>query len=297
MAPDMVRRFSQVVPRHLNPERMLRVMTHCIHKTPKLADCDFATLLGAMQACASLGLEPNTPLGHAYLIPFNVSAKLPDGTWQKKPSVNLIIGYRGYIDLARRSGTLVNIHADVVYEGDDFDFAYGSGQHLMHRPRGTRGKPIEAYAFAKLKDGEAFEVLPYARVLEIRDNSEGYKSAAAAAAKYKKDNDSPWVKHEHEMAAKTMVRRLAKWLPLSLEFANAARLDEMSETGRVDYTAFIDADIETGLAAAEIEHDPETGEVKQIEAQPAVPAPEVRAQPAQVVAAPAAKKALFSEEG
>lgn len=296
--PAMVSRFRQVLPRHLNPERMLRVLAQCVHKTPKLAACDPMTLLGAMQACASLGLEPNTPLGHAYLIPFGTD-------------VQLIIGYRGYIDLARRSGNMVSIHADVVYEGDDFDFFYGSGQYLKHRPRGNRGNPLEAYAYAKLTDGEAFEVLPYTLVLRVRDNSQGYKYAKgdaernpSDAKKQKRFAESPWVANEHEMAAKTMVRRLAKWLPLSLEFANAATLDAMSEAGKADFAVFAEAkDLDEGLAA--IEHDPETGEVTepaQVEDKRAPAAPvdqggELAAVDAKPAAAPAEKPKLFGAEG
>jgi recombination protein RecT len=245
--PDTVKRFQQIVPRHLSAERMLRVMAHAIYKTPRLGECAPVTLLGAMQACAALGLEPNTPLQHAFLLPFRKSRK-EGNEWVESYDVQLIIGYRGLIDLARRSGTLVSIHADVVYHGDDFEFEYGSNQHLTHRPRGDRTTPECAYAHAVLKDGEAFEVLPYAKVLAIRDESQGYKAALAAKAEAERGkhwrmreyDSSPWVKYEHEMAAKTMVRRLAKWLPLSLEFANAVALDSASETGKVDFAAFAD---------------------------------------------------------
>lgn len=290
--PAMVARFRQVLPRHLNPERMLRVLAQAVHKTPKLAECNPLTLLGAMQACASLGLEPNTPLGHAYLIPF-------EDRKNQRVDVQLIIGYRGYIDLARRSGNLVAIHADVAYEGDDFDFFYGSGQYLKHRPRGNRENPLEAYAYARLTDGEAFEVLPYPLVLKVRDASQGYKYAAS-----KNRTDNPWIAHEHEMAAKTMVRRLSKWLPLSLEFANAAQLDAMSESGKADLSVFAQVkDLDEGMAA--IDHDPETGEVtepaqvedKRAPAAPVVPYGEPATVDAKPAAAPAEKPKLFGAEG
>ena len=245
-SPQMIERFKAVVPAHLNPQRMLRVMALAIHKTPKLAECDPITLLGAMMVCASLGIEPNTPLGHAYLIPFEKRTKR-GGQWvTERVDVNLIIGYRGYVDLARRSGSMVSIHADVVYEGDDFSFEYGTNMHLRHVPRGARAgrKPLWAYAHAKLKDGEAFEVLPYEQVLAIRDGSQAFQQALRA----KNDNrmstyeSSPWVAYEHEMAAKTMIRRIAKMLPMSIEFANAAALDAMAETGKVDYGTFVTDD-------------------------------------------------------
>jgi recombination protein RecT len=279
-SPKMVERFKAVVPAHLNPQRMLRVMAMAIHKTPKLAECDAITLLGAMMVCASLGIEPNTPLGHAYLIPFEKRRK-EGGRWvTERVDVNLIIGYRGYVDLARRSGSMVSIHADVVYEGDDFSFEYGTNMHLRHVPRGARAgrKALWAYAHAKLKDGEAFEVLPYEQVMAIRDNSQAYKQAVSA-----KDGgrdyayaSSPWVAYEHEMASKTMIRRIAKMLPLSIEFANAAALDAMAEAGKVDYAAFTSddqtalIDVETARRPASADDEPEAPEPPaQIAHQPA----------------------------
>lgn len=244
-----VAKLSQIIPAHLNPERMLRIFAMAIYKTPKLAECDPMSLLGAMMACASFGLEPNTPLGHAYLIPFEKKKNVA-GKWiTERVDVNLIIGYRGFIDLARRSGNMVSIHADVVYEGDEFSFEYGSNMHLRHVPKGSRKgrQPAYCYAHAKLKDGEAFEVLPDEEVLNIRNNAEGYKSALRQKEKNERAfQTSPWVAHEHEMKAKTMIRRLSKMLPMSIEFANAVALDSMSEANKVNYSAYADG-IEGGV--------------------------------------------------
>lgn len=255
-SPKALATFKQVIPRHLNPERMLRVMVQAVHKTPKLAECDPISLLGSMMACASLGMEPNTPLGHAYLIPFEVNRWDPNARRRilERVDVQLIIGYRGYIDLARRSGTLVAIHADVVYKGDNFSFEYGSDMHLRHIPQGAREgrEKLWGYAHAKLTDGQAFEVLPYPEIEAIRNATQGYRAALRSkedAEKNERDKwkmksweSAPWVAFEHEMASKTLIRRLAKMLPMSIEFANAAALDAMSETGKVDFTQFSDPD-------------------------------------------------------
>ncbi|NUB14538.1 hypothetical protein GAY28_18885 [Azospirillum brasilense] len=277
-SPKTVQRFQQLVPRHLNPERMLRVMAQAVYKTPKLAECEPVTLLGSMMACASFGLEPNTPLGHAYLIPFEKKRKQGNQWVTDRVAVNLITGSRGFIALARRSGNLGSIHADVVYgayadmPADEFSFEYGSNMHLRHVPIGdNQGRPpIWAYAHASLKDGQAFEVLPYARVLRIRDNSQGFQAALSSKNdaernpqrdgwKMRSFDASPWVAHEHEMAAKTMVRRISKVLPMSIEFANAVQLDAMSDTGGVNYAAFSDGvDMSVAdVSAAAIEHQPE----------------------------------------
>lgn len=203
---DIAKQQLQIVSAgNMKPERMMRLMANAIRTTPKLGKCDPLTLLGSMMTCASLGLEPNTVLGHAYLIPFENRKK---GVTE----VQLVLGYKGMVDLARRSGHVVNIHADVVYEADEFSFEYGSNQHLKHIPAGERSKPLYAYCHAKLTDGEAFIVLPYAEVLKVRDASQGYKTAK----KYGK-KDTPWIAHEHQMARKTAVRALFNELPISIE--------------------------------------------------------------------------------
>jgi recombination protein RecT len=237
---EVVARFRQVMPKHLSPERMLRVMALAVAKTPKLRECNMMSLLGAMLGLGSLGLEPNTPLGHAYLIPFEKRGKV-DGKWVTVDvEVQVVIGYRGYLDLMRRSGFVSSVHADVVYEGDDFSFEYGSNAHLRHVPRGAREnrRPLWAYCHIKLTDGQAFEVLPYDQVLKTRDNSQGFLSAKRNAQNNPKAFDAnPWVAFEHEMASKTMVRRIQKYVPLSIELANAMALDNGSEVGRFDLAA------------------------------------------------------------
>ena len=248
--PELRAKIGHALPRHISPDRMLRVIALACQKTPDLQKCELVTLMGAFLICASLGVEPNTPLGHAYLIPFKRRRKV-NNRWQDSYEVQLIIGYRGYIDLARRSGRLVAIHADVVYEGDEFSFEYGSNMHLRHVPRGSREgrQPIWAYCHARLEDGEAFDVLPYDEVLRIRDGSQGYMAALTALEDAEANNEpwrrkaydtSPWIAHQHEMAAKTMVRRMAKMLPMSIEFAQAAEVDGLSEAGRADFAQALD---------------------------------------------------------
>jgi recombination protein RecT len=202
-----------------------------------------------MMVCASLGLEPNMPLQHAFLIPYNRRRT-------KSVEINVIIGYRGFIDLARRTGTLVSLHADVVYgaaelgqPGDFFEFEYGSNAHLKHIPTGDRSGPkLRAYAHCNLKDGQAFEVLPYARVLAIRDeHSEAYRTALRdKGTNPRAFETTPWVMHEHQMSSKTMVRQLSRMLPMSIEFANAVTLDAMSETGRLDLASLAEGGFDIG---------------------------------------------------
>ena len=251
--------LAAVAASHMKPERMMRLMANALRTTPQLAECEPLSLLGAMMTCASLGLEPNTVLGHAYLIPFKNRRK-------NITEVQLVIGYKGMIDLARRSGHIVSMHADVVYDGDDFDFHYGTDQFLRHKPAGARGTPTHAYCYVKLTDGEAFIVYPYAQVLAIRDASQGYRTAV----KYGKQ-DSPWIAHEHQMARKTMVRAIFNELPVSIEkLSDALEIDDQ----RADFGAFA-MDPTAGAAGVSDDGEVLDGEATPAEDDPAAePAPE-----------------------
>lgn len=242
--PEMQRRMASALPRHLNPERMIRVCALALQKTPKLADCDRASVLGAMLVCGSLGWEPNTPLGHAHLIPYGKVCQL-------------VPGYQGLVDLAERTGKIKDIHADVVYPGDEFDFWYGVGATLKHRPTGDRTMEwTHAYCVVELTNGgHRFEVMTRGEVLLIRNRSQGYIYAKGKGGRTLSEN--PWVAHEPRMAAKTAIRRLAKYkLPISVEFATAAALDDMADAGRQDLSALTDAtDITWGVQGMAIDDD------------------------------------------
>ncbi|WP_444668398.1 recombinase RecT [Cereibacter changlensis] len=223
--------LSMVAAKHLNPERMMRVVANAIRTTPKLQECEPMSFLGALMQCAALGLEPNTILGHAYLIPFDNSRKI-DGKWVKIPEVQVVIGYKGLIDLARRSGHITSISANIHYDDDElWEYEEGTEATLRHRPGGQEGNKCHAYAIAKFRDGgHAYVVLPWKHIMKIRDGSQGWQTAVRNA----KTGKSPWFTHEDAMAMKTAVRALAKYLPLSIEFAEAMTVDEQ----RGDYRAF-----------------------------------------------------------
>lgn len=200
--------IALALPRHLSADRMLRIAMTSIRRTPKLASCSQTSLLGAVMQSAQLGLEPDGVLGHAYLVPF-------------KDDVQLIIGYKGLIDLARRSGQLSTIFARVVHAADAFEFAYGLSERLEHIPSRDKdpGEVVAVYAVARLKDGgQQFEVMTKREVDEVR------KQSRAA-------DDGPWVTHYEAMALKTVLRRLCKMLPASVELARAVSLDERADLG------------------------------------------------------------------
>lgn len=226
--------ISKMLPKHLNAERLLKVAQIAATTTPALAKCDVPSLIGAIGQCAQMGLEPNTVLGHAYLLPFNTKRKDANGNEKWVNSVQVIIGYKGLIDLARRSGQIISIAAHEVCKNDKFELVYGLDEKLNHTPAmGDRGEVIGFYAIAKLKDGgHAFEFMSRFQVEEIKAGSE----------KKNKRESSVWKDHFVEMGRKTVIRRLAKYLPLSVEFQTAAALDGMADAGKDQNLDAIDGD-------------------------------------------------------
>lgn len=229
-SPKIQSQIKAALPAHMTPERMARIATTEMRKNPKLAQCEPLSFIGAVIQCAQLGLEPGSALGHAYILPFDVKKK-ERGEWVTvRTDAQVIIGYRGMLDLARRSGQIQSISARVVHAGDKFSYAYGLEEHLTHVPtEGEPGAPTHFYAVAKFKDGGfQFEVMSIAAVHKIRDETQGYKAYLANVAKNYKA-DSPWISNEDEMGRKTVLRRLFKWLPVSVELQRAVTLDEQAD--------------------------------------------------------------------
>lgn len=205
------KQFNNALPQHINTDRFVRIAITTIRLNPKLAKCNSESLIGALMVSAQLGLEPGT-LGQCYLIPFeNKKAGTVECQFQ--------IGYKGLIELLRRSGQLSDIYSYTVYENDDFNIEYGLSRTLTHKPNfDERGEIKGFYAVAILKDGaKAFE---YMTKDEITKHEEKYRKGA-----YKND---VWNKNFEEMAQKTVVKKLLKWLPVSVEFLEMAAKDEKS---------------------------------------------------------------------
>lgn len=203
------KQFNNALPQHINTDRFVRIAITTIRLNPKLAKCNPESLIGALMVSAQLGLEPGT-LGQCYLIPFeNKKAGTVECQFQ--------IGYKGLIELLRRSGQLSDIYSYTVYENDDFNIEYGLSRTLVHKPNFTdRGEIKGFYAVAILKDGaKAFE---YMTKDEITKHEEKYRKGS-----YKND---VWNKNFEEMAQKTVVKKLLKWLPVSVEFLEMASKDE-----------------------------------------------------------------------
>lgn len=207
-------RIAQALPRHMTPERLLAVVMHSVRTTRHLAECTPGSLIACVMDCATLGLEPG-PLGRAYLVPRLNRRRTPPVY-----EATLIIGYRGLVELARRSGELSTVSAHEVYAGDDFTAEYGLDPILRHRPRWAdrTGEPVLYYAVARLADGQHhFDVMTASEIDAIRRRSAT-------------PDDGPWATDPIEMGKKTVLRRLMKLLPMAAEVAEAIeRADDASE--------------------------------------------------------------------
>lgn len=260
--------ITAVAGRYLRPDRMLKIVTNTVRKVPKLAQCDPQSFLGAVMTLASLELEPNTPQGHAYLIPYDKRGKLDNGKWGVVGTeCQLVIGYRGMIELAYRNPNIVSFRAHAIHQNDKFEYFEDHDAHLRWQPALTdRGPLIGAYAIARYRTPAGAEatlacVLPLEEIHKARSKSETYnflaKSVAEADSDWKRQSaekklaETPWVMWEDDMAAKTAVRKLFKVLPVGGNVAAAATVDEAVESGTLDFAAMQDASIAQSLKDGE----------------------------------------------
>ena len=243
MSKEFHAQVAMALPRQMKPERFVRVALNATLRQPELLQCQRESLFLAFLQLSAMGIEADGRRAH--LIPFWDTKVCVCGhkkeehrggrcsapgcscnTCQSRRLVQLIVDYKGIAELVRRSGDVSYIHADVVLDGDDWDFQFGSAAFLRHKPnlemgpakwRGKEGegrKIIAVYSFVKLKDGsEDFIVLSPSDVEAVRARS---KSA----------NAGPWVSDYPEMAKKTAFRRHSKWLPLSPETRDAIEADD-----------------------------------------------------------------------
>jgi recombination protein RecT len=208
---------SQVRENSKALQRLYRMVLNTVGTSESLLKCSNESIFRAMMQAAEVGLEPSSVLGECYLVPFGQECRL-------------IIGYRGYIALARRSGLINSIQAAVVYHGDEFEVIRGLNPVLAHKPAwnsADAAKLTHAYAIARIKGADAeFDVMTRAEIEAIRKRSKA------------KDN-GPWVTDYAEMAKKTVIRRLMKLLPMSIELARASEIDTTNDDDFIEGTILL----------------------------------------------------------
>lgn len=230
MAPAI----KAALPSVITPERFTRITLSALSKDPKLKECTPQSFLAAMMTAAQLGVETNTPLGQAYLIPYKNHGQL---------ECQFQLGYKGLIDLAYRSGEVSIIQAHTVYENDEFQYEYGLEPKLRHVPaKSNRGKPIAYYGMFRTKSGGfGFEATSAESMLRY-------------AQKYSKSFASgPWQTNFEEMAKKTVLKHALKYAPLKSDFVRGIAQDETIKTDISidmseipDVTEYVEVDSNTG---------------------------------------------------
>ncbi|MBN1663416.1 MAG: recombinase RecT [Deltaproteobacteria bacterium] len=220
--------IAKALPKHLNADKLIRVAMTSIQRTPKLVECSQQSLLACLMTCAALGLEPDPFLGQAYLVPFWNSHK-------RCFEAQFMPGYRGYIALARRTGDVQTVSAQVVYTNDFFKIRYGLQEELDHIPAdGERGEIRGAYVIFRYKDGSySFDYMPFSEIMEIAKRSKTYDAQKDAW-------DGPWSTDAGEMCKKTVIKRHGKLVPMSIEYQRAAALEDRAFLGETQMDLLTD---------------------------------------------------------
>lgn len=220
--------FAKALPKVMTPERFTRIALTALSNNIELRKCTATSLVGGLMQAAQLGLEPNTPLGQAYLIPYKNKGVL---------ECQFQVGYKGMLDLAYRSGDIQTIQAYIVHENDKFVYELGLNPKLEHIPSmQNRGNVIYVYAMFKLVNGGyGFEVMS---IDDVKAHSKKYSKSADSAY-------SPWTNNFEEMAKKTVIKKVLKYAPIKTEFALALAADEATVKANNDATLPLIVDYQT----------------------------------------------------
>lgn len=219
--------IARALPSVITPERFTRMALNALNNTPKLAECTQMSFLGALMSAAQLGLEPNTPLGQAYLIPYKNKGVL---------ECQFQIGYKGLLDLVYRNGMVQTVQAQTVYEHDEFRYSFGLNSELVHVPAlSDRGEAVAFYALFKLENGGyGFEVMSKT---DMDDFAKKYSKGISSTY-------SPWKTNYEDMAKKTVIKRVLKFAPLKSDFQRALSNDGTIKTQfAVDMSEVVPEDI------------------------------------------------------
>ena len=201
--------LAEAMPDVTKADRFVRSAITEFRMNKALQECSIPSVLGYFLQSAALGLEPASTLGQCYPVPFR-NNKVGGNECQ------FILGYRGMLSIARRSGEVLSVDAHIVYEHDEFELTYGLDQTLKHIPMisGDRGDIIGAYVVVRFRDGSyQYRFMPKSEIDATRKRS-------------KAGNYGPWKTDYEEMAKKTVFRKLFKWLPISIEDQQKASADD-----------------------------------------------------------------------
>lgn len=270
--------LARAVPSTLTPARVLSTFAGALRRSPELRQCNVLDVAGKVLFLANCGLEPDSPLQHAHLIPFKERWRNPQtNRWEDRYVCQVVINYHGLAELAFRSGHVAAIRAEVVWRDEEdaglFSFEYGSEQHLKHKKlgrthvidpiaqaNGTAEFPTWAYSYVTVRNTSqiSFEVIPWSDVRATRDASPAYLAARHFMEESKEKGNNlppiwmkaPWVASVVPMAAKTAFRRLSNWIPRSVELSAAIAIDAASDSRTIDFGPIVDLDTASYAEAA-----------------------------------------------
>ena len=212
--------IARALPKHLNADNMARIALTCFRMNPKLAQCEAASVFACVIQASQLGLRPGL-MGECFLIPFEERRK-------NRTVCTLQLGYQGMLELARRSGLVLSLGAYIVHGKDTWTVRFGTEPGITHVPHldGDPGAAKLGYAVAQLRGGGMHaEVMSIAEINRHRDRSQNYRAAKAGGWL------TPWDTDYEEMARKTVIRRICKYLPKSNELAIGMALDDAAAAG------------------------------------------------------------------
>jgi len=264
--PKFKSALAHVLPKHLTPDRMAKMAIIASTKNPRLLQCTSMSVLKSVMDAASYGLDCSGLGGRGYLVPF---ANNKAGTVEAQ----FIPGYRGLMDVARNTGMVLNIWAEVVYACDEF--SYDKGENTLHHvekdgDHSDRGI-IGAYARARIKGGDVPETryLTKAKIEQHR-------------AKSKAGHSGPWVSDYAAMCRKTALLVLCRDLPQSPEMLKLTEHDH--EATDIPYAVVGEKDAGSDLVA-QLLGEPDDGPW---DVAPPAPPVELPEKPAEAQQAPVA---------
>lgn len=195
--------IEQAVPAHLTADRLIQMAANVVSKNPKLAECSAVSIIGAVMEASVLGFKPSNALGQCYFVPYG-------------GHVQFQIGYKGYIDLARRSGEIKHLFGYGVYQGDEFSYELGLNPTIKHVPSSNRGEMTHVYAVAHYKSGGYnFVVLDRNQIENLRLRNRMQRATPSGA----------WATDYEAMAIAKAIKQLSKFMPVSDEFERATYSD------------------------------------------------------------------------
>ena len=222
------------LPKHLNEDRMARLVLTAFSSTPALQECSTNSILSSLMVAAQLGLEPGIN-GQGYLIPY-------------KGTCTFVPGWKGLVDLVARAGR-ATVWTGVVFPGDQFDYQLGDAPYCRHKPEGDgEGEWTHVYAVGRVRDAQMPVIEVWTRK-KVEKHLKQYNKVGGRH--YALANENNFEMYGRKVA----LLQVLKYMPSSIELQNAITASNAAEEGK---GVVIEGDF---ITVTEPTIDPETGEI------------------------------------